>query len=97
MSLGFRAFFCIAIHTLATLGGAQGLETVDMVFRNWTTRDGLPQNRIRAITGTRDGFVWLGTDDGAVRFDGVSFKIIGLREGLLAPIVLVSRKILFVG
>lgn len=84
----FRAIFAVSFLALATLCAAQPLETVDMVFRNWTTRDGLPQNRIRAITGTRDGFVWLGTDDGAVRFDGTSFKTIGLREGLLAPIVL---------
>ena len=88
MTPSFRGFFAFAILTLANLWAAQPLETVDMVFRNWTTRDGLPQNRIRAITGTRDGFVWLGTDDGAVRFDGTSFKTIGLRERLLAPIVL---------
>ncbi|MEY4244000.1 MAG: hypothetical protein RLZZ245_1585 [Verrucomicrobiota bacterium] len=84
----FKTFLIVSMLTLGSLCVAQPLETVDMVFRNWTTRDGLPQNRIRAITGTRDGFVWLGTDDGAVRFDGTSFKTIGLREGLLAPIVL---------
>jgi signal transduction histidine kinase/ligand-binding sensor domain-containing protein len=84
----FKTFLIVSMLALASGCAAQPLETVETVFRNWTTRDGLPQNRIRAITGTRDGFVWLGTDDGAVRFDGTSFKTIGLREGLLAPIVL---------
>src|ERR1700685_1029160 len=39
----------------------------------WRTDSGLPQNTVHAILQTRDGFVWLGTDGGLVRFDGVDF------------------------
>jgi len=56
--------------------------TVDMLYRNWRTREGLPQDHIRAMAGTRDGFLWLGTDSGLARFDGVHFKAFGLHEGL---------------
>ncbi|MES2709076.1 MAG: two-component regulator propeller domain-containing protein [Verrucomicrobiota bacterium] len=62
-------------------------EAVDTLFRNWTTRDGLPHNRVRAVMRSRDGFVWLGTDAGLARFDGVHFLTWGLREGLGAAAV----------
>jgi signal transduction histidine kinase/ligand-binding sensor domain-containing protein len=41
----------------------------------WLTRDGLPQNSVRAIVQTRDGYLWLGTGGGLVRFDGVRFTV----------------------
>lgn len=42
---------------------------------NWDTDDGLPQNSVTAICQTRDGYLWLGTQNGLARFDGVRFKI----------------------
>jgi ligand-binding sensor domain-containing protein/signal transduction histidine kinase len=39
----------------------------------WRTENGLPQNTVRAIVQTRDGYIWLATDDGLVRFDGIRF------------------------
>ncbi len=40
----------------------------------WSTDDGLPQNSINALIQTRNGYLWLGTQEGLVRFDGISFK-----------------------
>ena len=39
---------------------------------SWATKDGLP-GTVRAIAQTDDGYLWLGTADGLVRFDGVRF------------------------
>ena len=39
----------------------------------WTQSDGLPQDSIRSLAQTTDGFLWIGTDDGLARFDGYSF------------------------
>ena len=39
----------------------------------WTTDSGLPHNAVRDILQTRDGYLWLATADGLVRFDGVRF------------------------
>jgi ligand-binding sensor domain-containing protein len=39
----------------------------------WTIDQGLPQNGILAIAQGPDGYLWLGTEAGLVRFDGVSF------------------------
>ena len=43
------------------------------VHRIWTVQQGLPTGTIYDIWQTRDGFVWLGTQTGLVRFDGVRF------------------------
>src|SRR5262245_39472271 len=42
---------------------------------SWTTNNGLPQNSVNAILQTRDGYLWLTTADGLVRYDGVSFTV----------------------
>ncbi|HRH42287.1 MAG TPA: two-component regulator propeller domain-containing protein, partial [Pyrinomonadaceae bacterium] len=44
-------------------------------FDFWTTDNGLPQNGVRAISQTPDGYIWFTTFDGLVRFDGVKFTI----------------------
>jgi signal transduction histidine kinase/ligand-binding sensor domain-containing protein len=36
--------------------------------------NGLPQNTVQALAQTKDGFLWLGTEVGLVRFDGVEFQ-----------------------
>lgn len=68
---------------LVTVAIASGEEVSEpMLVRNWTTREGMPHDHVRAIVRTRDGFIWLGTDSGLSRFDGSEFKNFGLREGL---------------
>jgi signal transduction histidine kinase/ligand-binding sensor domain-containing protein len=44
-------------------------------FNSWTTDNGLPQNSINDIRQTPDGYLWLTTFDGLVRFDGVRFTV----------------------
>jgi ligand-binding sensor domain-containing protein len=46
--------------------------------RNWTPPNGLPADKINAITQTKDGYLWLGTESGLVCFDGFEFKAIPL-------------------
>ncbi|HKR64593.1 MAG TPA: two-component regulator propeller domain-containing protein [Thermoanaerobaculia bacterium] len=41
----------------------------------WTSDSGLPQNTVDAIVQTRDGYLWMGTEEGLVRFDGVRFVV----------------------
>ena len=43
-------------------------------YQSWQTDTGLPQNTVRAIVQGRDGFLWIATEGGLVRFDGVDFK-----------------------
>jgi signal transduction histidine kinase/ligand-binding sensor domain-containing protein len=46
----------------------------DEVLTTWTTEQGLPQNFITSLAQTPDGFVWVGTINGLVRFDGLHFR-----------------------
>ena len=41
----------------------------------WQAENGLPHNSINTILQTRSGYLWLGTYEGLVRFDGVRFKV----------------------
>lgn len=45
------------------------------VIDRWDSEDGLPQNAVLALTQTRDGYLWLGTLNGLVRFDGTRFVV----------------------
>ena len=49
--------------------------------RVWETDDGMPHNGINAILHRRDGFLWVGTQGGLVRLDGV--EILQRRSSLL--------------
>src|SRR5215813_6325832 len=44
-------------------------------FDHWTADNGLPQNSVRDIVQTQDGYLWFTTFDGLVRFDGVRFTV----------------------
>lgn len=46
--------------------------------QNSTRQGGLPANGINAITQTKNGYLWLGTQKGLVRFDGNEFKLFPL-------------------
>ena len=41
----------------------------------WLTENGLPQNTVHSIAQTKDGYVWIGTEEGLARFDGVRFTV----------------------
>ncbi len=45
------------------------------VRQTWHAADGLPQNSVQAILQTSDGYLWLGTQSGLIRFDGVNFVV----------------------
>jgi signal transduction histidine kinase/ligand-binding sensor domain-containing protein len=46
---------------------------VQYTVTSWTDQAGLPSNQIRAMAQDRNGYLWLGTGAGLVRFDGVTF------------------------
>ena len=41
----------------------------------WTADTGLPQNIVRSVYQSRDGYIWIATFDGLARFDGVRFTL----------------------
>src|SRR5882724_1622928 len=73
------AQICVALPVLAVGRGEQAqnsaLRSPAYVSRVWRTQDGLPENRIRALAQTPDGYLWIGTSSGLARFDGVRFVV----------------------
>jgi ligand-binding sensor domain-containing protein/two-component sensor histidine kinase len=76
----FAGLLCISI-SFWIISGAQSLaldkdrSIIQYGHKSWRTEEGLPQNTVRAILQTHDGYVWLATDDGLVRFDGVRLVV----------------------
>ncbi|NUQ81164.1 MAG: hypothetical protein HUU10_06100 [Bacteroidetes bacterium] len=46
----------------------------------WTTDDGLPQNTILSVIQSHSGYIWLGTYEGLVRYNGTSFTVFDSRN-----------------
>jgi ligand-binding sensor domain-containing protein/signal transduction histidine kinase len=53
-------------------------------FRVLQREQGLPQNFVRALAQTKDGYLWVGSDAGVSRFDGARFVSFGLPDGFQA-------------
>ena len=70
---------CAGIVTVWLCGfhllGATNSSVSDYSFDVWQTEQGLPQDSVTSVVQTREGYLWLGTYNGLVRFDGVRFKI----------------------
>src|SRR5882724_8164883 len=67
---------CLTVAASATITNAP----TDYLFDIWTTDNGLPQNSVNAILQTRDGYLWLATFDGLVRYDGVRFIVFNVHN-----------------
>jgi signal transduction histidine kinase/ligand-binding sensor domain-containing protein len=49
--------------------------SAQFTVQSWTTENGLPHNIVVSLLQTRDGYIWMSTSDGLVRFDGVRFTV----------------------
>ena len=61
-------------HALFALDPNRSLD--QYIVTRWGSRDSFPGGAINAIAQTPDGFLWIGADNGLVRFDGISFLLI---------------------
>ncbi len=46
----------------------------------WQSDQGLPQNSVNAILQTHDGYLWFGTQEGLVKFNGIDFMVFDKRN-----------------
>ena len=70
---------CLAVPALSPRLALAGLDPSKPITQNvhrvWQIAQGLPQNSVLCIAQTPDGYLWLGTEEGLVRFDGVHFTV----------------------
>ncbi len=85
---------CLCLHTLAvtpvglpaqTEVHVRGRIARDYIVTQWTTEDGLPQNSVTGIIQSTDGFLWIGTFGGLVRFDGVNLDVFDISNTPAMP------------
>ena len=74
-------FLCLCLFLCLVLGAARvDAAPADWIgpsgytARVWTRADGLPTENVGGAIQTRDGYLWFGTTDGLVRFDGVRLR-----------------------
>jgi signal transduction histidine kinase/ligand-binding sensor domain-containing protein len=65
----------LTIALLALVLSAGSSAMTPFVSDVWGTKEGLPQSSVTAVVQTSDGYLWLGTLGGLVRFDGVKFEL----------------------
>jgi len=78
-------------------------DVTQYVQQTWTAQGGLPQNTVSALLQTPDGYLWFGTEEGLVRFDGGAFTVFdkrnveGLRDNAISALCLDSSGYVWVG
>ena len=90
-------FFLLALRASAVVvlcfgphrGGAQSAHPA---LFHYTTADGLPSNECYEILQDRDGYIWISSDNGLSRFDGLEFRNYGTEEGLLDKTILIMHE-----
>lgn len=74
MLLAGPGVFCL-ILLLLTSARTSAQDLRYLAHQSWSTEEGLPQTSVHAITQTPDGFLWIATEAGLARFDGISFRV----------------------
>lgn len=64
-----RTYLALCILIVCTYSRAQ-----HPVFYQLNDEDGLPSNEVYQVLQDKDGFMWIGCEDGLFRYDGNSFK-----------------------
>jgi ligand-binding sensor domain-containing protein len=68
-------FFLLVGESVALRALDPDRKITQYLLHVWDMDSGLPGNAVFALRQTSDGYLWIGTQDGLVRFDGVDFEI----------------------
>ena len=68
------ALILAGFGVLEPVGGATFADA-EYLIDSWETDQGLPENSVTAMVQTPDGYLWLSTFNGLVRFDGLNFTV----------------------
>ncbi|WP_272151886.1 two-component regulator propeller domain-containing protein [Tenacibaculum aiptasiae] len=75
---------------LLCLGMMSVLNTIaqNAVYKHFTTEEGLSHDITYQIIQDSEGFIWIGTDDGLVKYNGSEFVVFGSDKGLKSNFVI---------
>jgi ligand-binding sensor domain-containing protein len=66
-------FLAGAVHAVDASKHATEAGTQRIIHESWTFKDGAPE-AVEALAQTADGYLWLGSQSGLFRFDGIRFE-----------------------
>jgi ligand-binding sensor domain-containing protein/signal transduction histidine kinase len=66
---------CVGSFVFPARVGAADQSGSPFIVDVWTSKEGLPENAVISVIQTKDGYLWLGTLNGLVRFDGNRFTV----------------------
>lgn len=74
----------------------------EFTLRQWTTADGLPQNSVNDLVQDAQGYLWLATFGGLVRFNGTHFQVFdettpGLESNRFLSLLVDNKQRLWIG
>src|SRR5437868_13348976 len=69
--LAFLVFLFALPRCEASLDPSKAIS--QYVRQSWNAESGIPQISVQAIAQTADGYLWIGTELGLIRFDGIRF------------------------
>lgn len=64
----FNVFLSIVLYS-------QTVSLDSYLIKSWSLGNGLPMNSVLCMAQTEDGYLWLGTEIGLARFDGLRFTL----------------------
>jgi diguanylate cyclase (GGDEF)-like protein len=83
---------CVVIAAAARAGALDPQKAISQYIQTvWTTETGLPQTSIYSVAQTGDGYLWVGTELGLARFDGVRFTVYNRRNTKSLPADYISH------
>lgn len=92
MNLYRLIFTLFASLSAVGLFGQGTIKDIDLsleyIYTNYTTKDGLPSNEVYCSYQDSKGYIWFGTDRGLVRYDGLEFKTYTSLDGLTDNVIL---------
>ena len=91
---------CFRLTWLAAVGAAMGTllwtspvwgKSSDFLIDTWQDREGIPESSALAVAQTPDGYLWVGSPDGLLRFNGINFT----RAEILTDLVRLDEVVSF--
>ena len=82
-SIAFLLFSCYCFFPLSTIA-----QKKQIYFEKYDVKSGLPESSVRGILEDPQGYIWMATQNGLVRYDGYRYKVyqLGSKRTNLDPI-----------
>lgn len=86
----YRVVLAFLLLSFSVAAENRFIPYVEYLYRIWSVESGLPQISVLAMVQDADGFIWLGTQNGLARFDGVQFDVFNTANSPALPSNLIS-------